>query len=112
MSTYMHLKITVLPVYQNNLEDVYPRLARRLRILMPELVERNPSLYEMARQWDKLLYVTDGTPLRDVLLRHRENIRSLQKSIEENIADWHLAQADQLLYKLEDIFDNIEDELG
>jgi hypothetical protein len=26
--------------------------------------------------------------------------------------DWHLAQADQLLYKIEDIFEEIERELG
>jgi hypothetical protein len=112
MSKYMHLKVTVLPVYQNDLKDAYPRLARRLRAIVAELVDGNPSLYEIARQLDKLLYVTDGTPLREVLSRHREDIRSLQKSIEENIADWNLAQTDKLLYKLEDIFDKIEDELG
>jgi hypothetical protein len=60
---------------------------------------------------DKLLYTFDGTPLRDVLLRHRENLRNLHKIIEKNIADWNLAQADQLLYKIEDAFDKIESEL-
>ena len=38
-------------------------------------------------------------------------IRNLYKNIEKNIADWNLAQADLLLYKLEDIFDKIEYEL-
>jgi hypothetical protein len=75
------------------------------------LVERNLSLYELAGQIDKLLYKFDGTPVREALLRHRENLRNLHKSIEENIADWNLAQADQLLYKLEDEFDKIESEL-
>lgn len=37
---------------------------------------------------------------------------NLQKSIEENIADWNLAQADRLLYNLEDLFDEIESELN
>jgi hypothetical protein len=87
-------------------------LARRLKALDPDLVERNPSLYELAGQLDKLLYKFDGTPVRDVLLLHRENLRNLHKSIEENIADWNLAQADQLLYKLEDEFEKIESELG
>jgi hypothetical protein len=60
---------------------------------------------------DKLLYKFDGTPFRDVLLRHKENLRNLHKSIEENIADWNLAQADRLLYNIEDAFDKIESEL-
>ena len=104
----MHLTVTVSPYYQNDLKDTYPKLARRLKTLEPDLVERNPSLYAIAGRLDKLLYKFDGTPVRDVLLRHRENLRDLHKRIEENIADWNLAQADQLLYKIEDEFDKIE----
>jgi plasmid stabilization system protein ParE len=44
-------------------------------------------------------------------MRHREALKSLHKSIEGHIADWNLAQADRLLYKLEDIFEKIESEL-
>jgi hypothetical protein len=111
MSKYLHLTVTVSSYYQNDFEGTYPKLARRLRTLKSDLLEQNPSLYAIAGQLDKLLYVFDGTPLREVLLRHRENLRNLHKSIEENIADWNLAQADRLLYKLEDIFDKIESEL-
>ena len=111
MSKYMHLTVTVVPYYEKNLEQTYPKLARHLKYLDPDLVERNPSLYGIAGQLDKLLYVFDGTPFRDVLLRQRENLRNLHKSIEENIADWNLAQADRLLYKIEDAFDKIESEL-
>lgn len=111
MSKCMHLTVTVVPYYQRDLEEAYPKLARRLKSLAADLVERNPSLYGIAGQLDKLLYTFDGTPLRDVLLRHRENLRNLYKSIEENIADWNLAQADRLLYKIEDVFDKIESEL-
>ena len=111
MSKYLHLSVTVLPYYPRNLEETYPKLARRLNSLDPDLVERGPSLYAIAGQLDKLLYTFDGTPLREVLLRHRENLRNLHKSIEENIADWNLAEADRLLYKIEDAFDKIESEL-
>jgi hypothetical protein len=111
MSKYMHLTITVLPYYQKDLAETYPKLARHLISLASDLVERNPSLYAIAGQLDKLLYTFDGTPLREVLLRHRENLRNLHKSTEENIADWNLAEADRLLYKIEDAFDKIESEL-
>jgi hypothetical protein len=111
MSKYMHLTVTVLPYYPRDLEETYPKLARHLKSLASDLVARNPSLYEIAGQLDKLLYTFDGTPLRDVFLRHRENLRTIYKSIEENIADWNLAEADRLLYKIEDAFDQIESEL-
>jgi len=111
MSKYMHLSVTVLPYYQRDLEETYPKIARYLKSLDSNLLEQNPSLYKIAGQLDKLLYTFDGTPLRDVLLRHRENLLNLHKSTEENIADWNLAQADKLLYKIEDAFDKIESEL-
>jgi hypothetical protein len=111
MSKYMHITVTVLPYYQKDLEGTYLKLARYLRALDSDLVDRNPSLYALAGKLDKLLYTFDGTPVREVLLRHTEDLRNLHKSIEENIADWNLAQADQLLYKIEDIFDKIESEL-
>ena len=87
MSKYMQFTVTVRPYYEKNLEQTYPKLARNLKYIDSDLVERNPSLYEIAGQLDKLLYTFDGTPLRDVLLRHRENPINLHKSIEENIAD-------------------------
>ncbi|MFA5183623.1 MAG: hypothetical protein WC405_20130 [Syntrophales bacterium] len=111
MSKYMHLTVTVVPYYPRDLVETYPKMARYLKSLDSDLVEQNPSLYGIAGQLDKLLYKFDGTPVREVLLRHRENLGNLHKSIEENIADWNLAQADRLLYKLEDIFDKIESEL-
>ena len=112
MSKYMQLKTAVMPLYQNDLGDTFPNLARRLSTLAADLVKQNPSLYEIAGQMDKLLYTFDGTPLREVLLKYREELRQLHKSITENLADWNLAQADRLLYKLEDIFEQIESDLA
>jgi hypothetical protein len=112
MSQYMHLTVTVASYYPADLAGTYPNLARNLTALARDLADRNPSLYALAGQMDKLLYIFDGTPVRDVLLRHRDKLRGLHKSIEENIADWNLAQADRLLYKLEDLFAQIESELA
>jgi hypothetical protein len=111
MSKYMHLTVTVVPYYPGDLEGTYPNLARYVKFFNPDPAARNPSLYAIAGQVDKLLYTSDGTPFRDVLLRHKENLQNLHKGIEEHVADWNLAQADQLLYKIEDAFDKIESEL-
>jgi hypothetical protein len=107
----MQLKVTVSPYYEKDFEGTYPNLARHLKVLDAALVKRNPSLYELAGKVDNLLYAFDGTPLREVLLRYKEKLNALHKSIEENIADWHLAQADRLLHSVEDIFSELESAL-
>jgi hypothetical protein len=111
MSQYMQLTVTVSPFYHQELADAYPKLARHLGYLDRELVKQNPSLYQLAGRLDELLLKYDGTPLREVLLRRRDSIRQIYKNIEKDIADWNLAQADKLLYKLEDIFDDLEAQL-
>jgi hypothetical protein len=112
MSKYMQLTVSVRPYYSRDLEGTYPKLERHLRRLDADLVKRDPSLYELVGRLDELLFRSEGTQLREVLLRHREELRDLHKNIRENIADWKLAQADRLLYSIEDVFDEIESELG
>jgi hypothetical protein len=111
MSKYMQLTVTVGSCYQGDLERTYPNLGRHLSYLDQSLVNRNPSLYELVGQLDQLLYRLEGTQLREVLLLHREKLLDLHKIVQENIADWNLAQADQLLYRMEDTFNEIESEL-
>jgi hypothetical protein len=108
MSQHMQITVTVRPFYKKSFEKTYPRLARHLAYQDPGLVEKNPSLYELAGQVDMLLYRHDGTPLRQVLLDHKQQLTKTCHAIEETIADRHLADADKLLYTLEDIFDEIE----
>ncbi|MFZ3044450.1 MAG: hypothetical protein WA151_00930 [Desulfatirhabdiaceae bacterium] len=108
MSKYMQLTVTVRPYYQKNLEATYPKLTYYLKYLDSNLVDRNPSLYELVGQLDQLLHRLEGTPLREILLRYSEKLRNLHKNIQDNIADWKLAEVDKLLYSMEDIFDEIE----
>ena len=107
----MQLTIKVKSYYEKNLEKTYSKLGRCLRHLDAELSSRNPSLYELAGQVDQLLYRFDGTQLREVLLPYKDELKDTFNTIQENIADWNLAQADKLLYSLEDIFDEIESNL-
>ena len=107
----MQITVKVNPYYQEGFDRTYPRLARHLGYLEAPLVKSNPSLYDLVTRLDKLLYSFDGTELREVLLRHREKLQSLRKGIEENLADWHLAQVDKLLYAVEDVFAEMEAEL-
>jgi hypothetical protein len=89
MSRHMQITVTIRPFYQKSLEKTYPRLARHLAYQDPGLVEKNPSLYELAGQTDMLLYRYDGTPLRQVLLADHKQLEADEyqtfEAIEENI---------------------------
>jgi hypothetical protein len=113
MSKYMQLTVRIRPYYKKGLKSAYPRLAHRLSYLDEAWVEGGPSLFEIIGKLDQLLYQLEGDPpFREILLQHRSALHKLYEAIEERIADWHLAKADRLLYEIEDIFDEIEHELG
>jgi hypothetical protein len=111
MSKHMQLKVIVNPYYQKDMQKVYPKLVKHLEYQDPDLAGRNPSLYELAGMVDQLLYKFDGTPLREVFFKYKDKLQKAYYAIEESIADWKLAQADKLLYNIEDIFDEIEFQL-
>lgn len=111
MSKHMQLTVSVRSFYEGEMAGAYPKLVRYLRQADEGLLNKNPSLYELAGQLDTLLYHSDGTSLRQVLLRHGDKIKHTRKMVEQKIADRQLAQADKLLYTLEDIFDEIESDL-
>jgi len=113
MSKYMQLTVKIQSYYKKGLKETYPRIARHFSYLDETWVEGNPSLLEIVGALDKLLYQLEGDPpFRELLLQHKSALHKLYEEIEEQVADWHLSKADQLLYRIEDIFDEIEDELG
>lgn len=108
MSKNMQLTVTVRSYYEKDFDKTYPKFVRHLKRLDSKLASQNPSLYELAGQLDQLLYRFDGTELREVLFEYKDQLSELYKSVQENIADWNLSQADKLLYRIEDIFEDIE----
>ncbi|WP_300460203.1 hypothetical protein [Desulfobacula sp.] len=112
MSKHMQLTVIVRPYYEKDLEGTYPKLVRYLSHQDSSFADQNPSLYELVGQLDLLLYRFDGTPIREVLLLHKKALQDTYKQIQDHIANRHLDQADKLLYRIEDIFDEIESELA
>lgn len=108
----MQITVTVRPFYSKDFEANFPKLAHRLASLCPDLINPEPSLYELAGQIDKLLYRTDGTHLREILLQHKDDLKNIYKAVQEEIANRNLSNADKLLYRIEDIFEEIESELA
>ncbi len=109
MSKHMQLTVKVQPYYKENLKAVYPKIAGHLSRVDQALVEKDPSIFDLVGKLDKLLYALDGNPaFKEILLKHKEDLFNLYDTIQNAIADWELARADQALYKLEDIFGEIE----
>jgi len=112
MSKHMQLTINVRPYYQEHFKAVYPKLSANLSHAGALGEDDDPSLYDLVGNLDKLLYALDGnSSCKEILLKRKGQLKSLYDEIEGDIADWKLAQADKALYKLEDIFDEIEWEL-
>ena len=103
----MQLTVKVRPDYKNNLKAVYPKIAGHLSHVNESLIEY--SIFDIIGKLDKLLYALDGNPLfKDILLKYKTELVNLHDEVQGCVADWNLAQADQALFKLEDLFDKIE----
>ena len=113
MSKTMQMRIRILPYYSRSFSQTYPNMAKRLGRVDGPWVEEGPSLFDIVGRLDKLLHELEGDPpFREILLSQKKPLHELYEAVEESIADWHLAKADQALYKMEDIFDEIEREAG
>lgn len=108
----MQLTVRALPYYKNGLKGTYPAVARELIRSGSSWKAEEPSLLDIVAEFDRFLYESVGNPsVREILLEHRTKLRSLHEKIQTHIADWNLAEADKILYQIEDIFDDIEREL-
>lgn len=109
MSKHMQLTVKVRSHYDGTFASTYPKTAGHLRRADEALVDSDPALFDLVGKLDKLLYALDGNPaFKAVLLKHKRQLVKLHDEIQGHIADWALAQADQLLYQMEDIFGDIE----
>jgi hypothetical protein len=113
MSKIMQLTVRIRPYYKKSLKADYPAIGGSLSHLHEPWIEEDPSLFDIVGKLDKLLYDLEGNPpFREILLKHQDKLSKLYNEVEENIADWKLDKADQALYGIEDVFDQIEWELG
>ena len=113
MSKYMQMTVQICSYHKKGLEADYPKFAKALSFLDEKWAGQDLSLFDIAGRVDRLLYDAEGNrPFREILLKHKDNLRKLYKTVESHIADWNLAEADKTLYQIEDVFDQIEWELG
>lgn len=113
MSKYMQLTVDVRPFYTKGLKAAYPKLAVNLIHANAIKEYDDPPLYDLVARLDKLLYALDGNPkVKEILLKQKGPLKALYSEIEGHIADRKLSEADKALYKIEDIFEEIEYDLA
>jgi hypothetical protein len=113
MSKYMQLTVDVCPFYTKGFKGAYPKLAGALMHAKAISEYDDPPLYDLVARWDKLLYDLDGNPnVKQILLKQKDPLKALYAEIEGYIADRKLAEADKALYKIEDVFEDIEYDLA
>ena len=113
MSKYMQLTVDVRPFYTKGFKAAYPKLAGNLLHAKAVKEYDDPSLYDLVATFDKLLYALDGNPkVKEIMLKQKDRLKALYGEIEGHIADRKLSEADKALYKIEDIFEDIEYDLA
>jgi hypothetical protein len=109
----MQLTVDVRPFYTKGFKSAYPKLAGALMHAKSINEYDDPALYDLVAKWDNLLYDLDGNPnVKQILLKHKGRLKALYTEIEGHIADRKLSEADNVLYKLEDVFEDIEYDLA
>ncbi len=111
MSRYMQIRLQLEPVYRPELRVHFPRLAMALQELGVVVDSRRTTLFHLIREMERAEGAEIGPALRRVLENHMPQLRSLRKAVEEKLASWKLEGLDELLYKIEDVFELLEKDL-
>jgi len=107
----MQITVNIRPEPPEGFVASYPRLARTLEAIAPGLAGAQPSPYALAGRVDELVDALQGTRLGELFAARRDALHGRHDRAEALAAEWKLAEADQLLYQLEDLFDELEADL-
>ncbi len=110
MSKYMQIDIRLLPFYERRFKERFPNIANLLKgMSYTELVEKGVTFYEMADALEAIAENPD-TPsdLRDAISPYVEKIMRLKEVAREHLLARRLNELDQALYRMEDVFEDLE----
>ena len=114
MSKFMEIEIKLVPIYGSaGLEGRYPNLANFLKEWGYErIIADRPSLYHLV---DVLTRVRNDPAIpghaKTPINRLHDKIQKVHDEAREHLLSRHLNELDQTLYRLEDLYDDLEKEL-
>jgi len=111
MSRYMQIRIHLEPVYHPELRAHFPKLASVLEGLGIPVDPLRTTLYDLALVLERGLYGEIRPALKAALKRHLPVLRDLRGQVEKKLASWQREGLDDLLYRIEDVFEELEKDL-
>jgi hypothetical protein len=111
MSRFTQIRIILKAIYKPDLRAHFPKVARALEELGIEFDAQSVTLYHLIGKLEQALYGEMRPGLRTVLERHRPQLLALHGKVEEKLAAWKLDGLDELLYRMEDAFQDLEGDL-
>jgi hypothetical protein len=110
MSQFMHIDIRVIPFFETPFEKRFPHLVELFRRLsFEEALKKDPSFYELIDTLATLIDHPD-TPkeLKDLMGPYVAKLEKLKEQAREHLLARRLDELDQMLYRIEDQFEDLE----
>ena len=106
----MQIDIRVIPFFETPFEKRFPHLVELFRRLsFGETLKRDPSFYDLIDTLATLFEHPDTpTELKNVMGPHVTQLKKLKERAREHLLARRLDELDQMLYKIEDQFEDLE----
>ncbi|ROQ90707.1 hypothetical protein [Desulfosoma caldarium] len=114
MSRTMHIDVRLLPVYDRlPFDKLYPGCAALLRdVGKKSLLEKTPTLYHLVDELVRTARDPNVSGLwKKVLQKHVPELVRCRDQAREALLARELRELDQMLYRLEDLFDDLDKDL-
>ncbi|MBT3258657.1 MAG: hypothetical protein HN366_19675 [Deltaproteobacteria bacterium] len=110
MSQFMQIDIRVMPFFEVPFEKRFPHLVELFRRLSyGDVLKKEPSFYELIDTMATISQHPD-TPseLKDLISPYVDNLKNLKGEAQDHLLARRLDELDQMLYRIEDQFEDLE----
>lgn len=110
MSRFMQIDIRLIPFYEKPFEKTLPRLARILgEYGYKTPLEKDVSLYHLVDYLEDMMHESEvPSDIKDRLRPRVHQLGSLKETARQQLLGRHLNELDRTLYKIEDVFSELE----
>ena len=110
MSQFMQIDIRVIPFFEVPFEKRFPHMVEFFRRLSyGEVLKKEPSFYALI---DTMATISDhpDTPLelKDLINPYVDKLKNLKEQARDHLLARRLDELDQILYRIEDQFEDLE----
>jgi hypothetical protein len=111
MSRFMQIRLQIQAVYRPELGAHFPKLASALEELGIGVDQHRVTLYSLVRELERAVYGDARPGLGEALAKHLPSLVATRNQIDEKLSMWERHGLDELLYRMEDGFEDLERDL-